>query len=364
MTGQLLDEDPELALRHAIAARKLASRIATVREAVGLAAYRAGEWQTAIAEIRTYHRMTGRRGHLAILADCERALGRPERAIDIYRSAEGQTLGPAETIELLIVASGARRDMEQKDAAVAMLQVRELSADAPWTARLRYAYADALLDLGRRDEARDWFSRAVDADPDGETDAADRLLDLDGILIEEDETDDPELALALAHGEIDDRASAARAATSAANVGPDNAADDEDNADDAEEDDADEEDGADEDGADAYEDGADADEDDDDDDGDRVAHNGNESGDGDGDENGDDNAGIGDDENGDEADLRNEDNAADDAELDGVDDDEDEDHSDEDDLEYEDYVPPSQVTVDATDTLSEPIGDLTRPESA
>ena len=63
--GQLIDEDPSQALAHALAARRLASRIAAVREAVGLAAYRAGEWQTAIAELRTYHRMSGVQSHLA-----------------------------------------------------------------------------------------------------------------------------------------------------------------------------------------------------------------------------------------------------------------------------------------------------------
>ncbi|GAB3959067.1 hypothetical protein GCM10027614_77830 [Micromonospora vulcania] len=41
-TGQLIDEDPAEALAHALAARRLASRISAVREAVGLAAYHAG----------------------------------------------------------------------------------------------------------------------------------------------------------------------------------------------------------------------------------------------------------------------------------------------------------------------------------
>ena len=182
---------------------------ASVREAVGIAAYQAGEWQTAVSEIRTYHRMSGKQTHLAILADCERALGRPEKAIDMYRVGRSRSAGSAEAIELLIVAAGARRDMGQEDAAVAMLQIRELTADAPWAARLRYAYADALFAVGRRDEAREWFARAVEADPDGETDAADRLLDLDGVALEDDdETDDPELALAMAHDEMDDRAGA------------------------------------------------------------------------------------------------------------------------------------------------------------
>ncbi|MGW1062624.1 Replicase polyprotein 1ab [Micromonospora rubida] len=191
-TGQLIDEAPVEALAHAMAARRLASRISAVREAVGLAAYHTGEWQTAIAELRTYHRMTGLQSHLAVLADCERALGRPERAIDLFRGADQEKLDQAVSIELLIVAAGARGDLGQKDAAVAMLQVRELTSEAtePWAGRLRYAYADALLAVGRREEAREWFSRAADIDTDGETDAAERLLELDGVLIEGDDEDD------------------------------------------------------------------------------------------------------------------------------------------------------------------------------
>src|SRR4029453_9002637 len=63
--GQVIDEDAELALQHAIAARRIASRIAVVREGVGLAAYAAGDWATGIAELRTYHRMSGKQRHLA-----------------------------------------------------------------------------------------------------------------------------------------------------------------------------------------------------------------------------------------------------------------------------------------------------------
>ncbi|MEV4539443.1 hypothetical protein AB0J82_37280 [Asanoa sp. NPDC049518] len=205
-TGRLIDEDPEEALAHALAARRLASRIAAVREAVGLAAYHAGEWQTAIGELRTYHRMTGRQDHLAVLADCERALGRPERAIDLYRGADRSALAAADAVELLIVAAGARGDLGQKDAAVAMLQVRELTSgsEEPWAGRLRYAYADALLAADRRDEAREWFARAAEVDQDSETDAAERLLELDGVTIEGDEQDDDEPDAALADDDAAD----------------------------------------------------------------------------------------------------------------------------------------------------------------
>ncbi|MEV4847737.1 tetratricopeptide repeat protein [Micromonospora matsumotoense] len=186
-----------------MAARRLASRISAVREAVGLAAYHAGEWQSAIAELRTYHRMTGLQSHLAVLADCERALGRPERAIDLFRGADSDKLDKAVAIELLIVAGGARGDLGQKDAAVAMLQVPELTTDVaePWTARLRYAYADALLAVGRREEAREWFSRAADVDTDGETDAPERLLELDGVVIEGDDEDDEPVEEPTAEGD-------------------------------------------------------------------------------------------------------------------------------------------------------------------
>lgn len=190
--GRSLDEDPPGALAHALAARRLASRIAVVREAVGIAAYHADEWHTAIGELRAYHRISGSHRHLAMVADCERALGRPERAIDIYRTAPREELATAETVELVIVAAAARADLGHRDAAVAMLQVPELARDGrePWVARLRYAYADTLLAAGRRAEAREWFARAAEADEDALTDAAERLLELDGVALSD--TDQPE----------------------------------------------------------------------------------------------------------------------------------------------------------------------------
>jgi hypothetical protein len=61
-----------------------------------------------------------------------------------------------------------------------MLQVPELhrAVDEPWSARLRYAYADVLDALGRTDEARRWFTAAVQVDSDELTDAAERLAEL------------------------------------------------------------------------------------------------------------------------------------------------------------------------------------------
>jgi hypothetical protein len=107
--------------------------------------------------------------------------------LTLAASPEAGRLDQASRVELLIVAAGARRDLGQPEAAVLALQVKELTPRQvqPWTARLRFAYADALLEVGREDEAHLWFERAVEADPEGETDAADRLAELDGLVFED-----------------------------------------------------------------------------------------------------------------------------------------------------------------------------------
>jgi tetratricopeptide (TPR) repeat protein len=191
-------EDPEQGYAYARAARRLAARVGVVREANAIAAYRTGRWAEALAELRAARRMTGRDDYLPLMADCERALGRLDRALAVIREADGSRLDRATQIELRIVESGIRRDQGLADAAVLALQVPELTSGRlrPWSARLFYAYADALLAAGREDEAREAFERAVDADADGETDAGERLDELDGIqftdLAEPGDLQDPE----------------------------------------------------------------------------------------------------------------------------------------------------------------------------
>lgn len=185
--GMLVDEDPERALAHARYARRRASRIAVVREAAGIVAYHAGEWNEALGELRAARRMGGGPVHLAVMADIERALGRPERALELVRDPAAKELGKAETIELVIVAAGARRDLGELDAAVVGLQIPELEPTRrdPWSPRLFYAYADNLLAAGRESDALQWFVHTVDADVDGETDADERIAELTGEPIDD-----------------------------------------------------------------------------------------------------------------------------------------------------------------------------------
>ena len=175
--GTLADEEPELAWRHARAARARGGRIGVVRETVGLVAYRAGEWAEAIGELRAARRMGGGPGQLAVMADCERALGHPEKAIELSRSAEADELDPEALLELSIVVAGARADLDQTDAALAHLERIGLDK-AEQHPRLAYAYADLLLKADRQAEALSWFIRAANADAEEETDALERVEQL------------------------------------------------------------------------------------------------------------------------------------------------------------------------------------------
>ncbi|MGW1495023.1 tetratricopeptide repeat protein [Streptomyces sp. NBC_00191] len=183
MVANLIDEDPEQAYAYSKVALRLASRVAAVREAAGFAAYANQKYAEALAEFRAAKRMTGSVELWPVMADCERGLGRPERAMAMAGEPEVQKLDKAGQVEMRLVAAGARRDMGQIEAAIVTLQSPELASSSvqPWTARLRYAYADALLSAGREGEAREWFAKALEADKDGATDASDRLAELDGV---------------------------------------------------------------------------------------------------------------------------------------------------------------------------------------
>lgn len=181
MAGRLLESDPELAYQHALAARRRAGRVGVVREAAGITAYQAGRYAEALAELRAARRISGSAEYLPMMADSERGLGRPQRALDLTADPAVAGLDPAGRAELLIVAAGARRDLGQLEAAAVTLQVPELRSRSrqPWVTRLRYAYADALAALGRYEEARQWFVRAAESDDDEATDAHERIDGLD-----------------------------------------------------------------------------------------------------------------------------------------------------------------------------------------
>lgn len=171
-----MDSDLQLAHKHGIAAAHHAGRLAVVRESAGYAAYRAGHYEIALKELRASHRISGDVSMWPVMADCERGLGNPLKALALAGSPEVKKLAKAEEIEMRIVASGARRDLGENDAAVITLTCKELKNESEeWSVRLRYAYADALDHAGRKEEAREWFIKCAKIDREEVTDASERV---------------------------------------------------------------------------------------------------------------------------------------------------------------------------------------------
>jgi tetratricopeptide (TPR) repeat protein len=199
--GTLIDDDPAAALAHARAARDRATRVAAVREAVGVAAYAAGDYAEAARELRAYRRMSGDESYRAVLADCERALGRPEVALRLVAEALAASPGAEEASELRLVEAGARRDLGEQPAARLVLEAALTegvpgarldptildSADAG-RLRLASAYADLLADEGEHALSVEWLTAVAAADPEDAVGALARL----GIEFTDTEDDEAE----------------------------------------------------------------------------------------------------------------------------------------------------------------------------
>jgi predicted negative regulator of RcsB-dependent stress response len=124
--------------------------------------------------------MSGRADYLPIMADCERGVGRPERALALASEPDAASLDQDARAEMAIVVAGALRDLDRLEEADAALSA-SMPARAPaeqWVARLHYARGDVLAELGRTDEAVASFAAAEAADVEGSLDAGSRVVEL------------------------------------------------------------------------------------------------------------------------------------------------------------------------------------------
>ncbi|GAA4422891.1 hypothetical protein GCM10023169_17880 [Georgenia halophila] len=156
MAGRLIDEDPQRAYEHAQAAQRRAGRVDVVREAVALTAYATDRYAEALRELRTVRRLSGSNAHRPVEADCERGLGRPERALAIVAETDVAALPEEDRVELAIVASGARADLGEHEAGLVVLEgplVPRQVSDVELRRRLDLVRADRLEELGRTEQA-------------------------------------------------------------------------------------------------------------------------------------------------------------------------------------------------------------------
>lgn len=171
MAGRLVDTDPELAYAHAQAAVRRAGRVDVVREAAGLTAYHAGHYADALRELRAARRLSGSEEHLAVMADCERGLGRPDRALAVAAEPGAATLPLASRIELAIVVAGARLDLGDPEAALVSLATADVDrATGDLADRVAEVRATALEASGRSAEATEvrtahGLTKAEDEEP-------------------------------------------------------------------------------------------------------------------------------------------------------------------------------------------------------
>lgn len=188
-----IDEDMDKAIAHARAARRLAARLPVVRSISGEVEYLAGNYDKALGDYRAVLRMTGNDNYLPVIADCERASGRPAAALRTLRSAK--KLDAEQQTEAVLVESGAREDMGQREEALRVLK-NEISSgrgNRSGQARLRYAYANLLELAGRSRQAEEWFTSAAKYDDDGELDTAERISALTGEEIQAEEPEEFEV---------------------------------------------------------------------------------------------------------------------------------------------------------------------------
>ena len=154
--GSLLDVEAEEAYLHAKAAVSRAGRIAAVREACALAAYGCGKYSEALREVRAARRLSGSDSLRAIEADCERGLGKPEKALEIIAETDISGFELSDLVELVIVQAGARHDLGESDAALLLLDQfleNHPLEDPVMLARILSYKTDLLRELGRDEEA-------------------------------------------------------------------------------------------------------------------------------------------------------------------------------------------------------------------
>lgn len=171
--------DAGAAAAEATKAKQLSSRSGAVREVLGLAFYGQSRWQDAITELKAYRRFSGRADQNHVIADCLRALGKPQEAVPLAEEELRAKVSHEAKAEAVIVAASALADQKRFAEALAFLgraKTKE-GVSEPYTLRLWYVRGDILAKAGRRDEAAGEFRKIMRHDASA-FDAAERLAEL------------------------------------------------------------------------------------------------------------------------------------------------------------------------------------------
>lgn len=156
----LEETDPDQALAHAQWVARQASRVDISRETLALIAYRQGNYKLALKEFRTAYRMNGYLDYLPFIADCERGLGNPKKAIEEATSPEGKALRGESKAEMFLVYAGAFADLGMINQAIETVHQLAMAKGLSGDYRMRAVQAEQnFLEQAGRDEE----SHALDA---------------------------------------------------------------------------------------------------------------------------------------------------------------------------------------------------------
>ncbi|MDQ3661806.1 MAG: tetratricopeptide repeat protein [Actinomycetota bacterium] len=177
--GAFAASDFEEATRLGEQAKHLALRSVAARELLGLTHYRAGRYQEAALELAAFRRLSGSQEQNPVLADCHRALGRPQHSLEVCDEIVRPAVSEAVFYEGAIVAAGALADLGRMDEAIARLESLELEPAIAQEHHIRawYALGDLLERRGRFRQALELFEAAAEADENA-TDAEERAQHL------------------------------------------------------------------------------------------------------------------------------------------------------------------------------------------
>jgi tetratricopeptide (TPR) repeat protein len=152
------EERYQAALGNLRKAKKLSPRSSTVRELLGLSAYRSGLWEEGLRELRTFRRLTGDLIHYPVEMDCLRGLDRPDDVVKAWERLHGYDISATIDHEARVVYASFLLDQGRARDAWPIVKPGRLIASPT------------------QGELRRWFVAARVALEAGDTEAAKRLV--------------------------------------------------------------------------------------------------------------------------------------------------------------------------------------------
>lgn len=150
-------------------AKKLSPRSSTVRELLGLAAYRSGLWEEGLRELRTFRRITGDLIHMPVEMDSLRALGRAEDVTKTWERIQEHDVSATISNEARVVYASFLLDQgKPRDAWAIIKPGRLVASPSPGDLRRWFVAARVAIAAGDKDAARKLVTALDEHEPDFE----------------------------------------------------------------------------------------------------------------------------------------------------------------------------------------------------